>query len=64
MSKKLRLLSLFSGIGAFEKALTNLNVDYEVVNFCEIDRFAEQAYCAVHGISPELNLHDVTKIDT
>ena len=33
----LRYLSLFSGIGAFEKALTNLGVKYEVVNYCEID---------------------------
>jgi DNA (cytosine-5)-methyltransferase 1 len=61
---KLRLLSLFSGIGAFEKALTNLNVDYELVNFCEIDKYAEKAYCAVHGVSPELNLKDVRAIDT
>jgi len=28
----LKVLSLFSGIGAFEKALTNLEVDYEL--FC------------------------------
>ena len=61
---KLRLLSLFSGIGAFEKGLRNLGVDFEVVNFCEIDRYAAQSYCAVHGVSPELNLGDVTKVDT
>ena len=30
----LRYLSLFSGIGAFEKALTNLGVQYELVNYC------------------------------
>ena len=30
--KKLKLLSLFSGIGAFEKALDNLNIEYELVN--------------------------------
>ena len=33
---KLRLLSLFSGIGAFEMALRNIEIDYELVNFCEM----------------------------
>lgn len=33
----LQLLSLFSGIGAFEKALENLNVKYNLVNYCEIN---------------------------
>lgn len=60
----LRVLSLFSGIGAFEKALTNLKVDYEVVNFCEIDGYAAKSYCAIHDVDPALNLVDVTKIDT
>lgn len=60
----LRVLSLFSGIGAFEKALTNLNVDYEIVNFCEIDKYAAKSYCAIHDVDPALNLVDVTKIDT
>lgn len=64
MNNKLRVLSLFSGIGAFEKGLTNLGADYEIVNFCEIDRYAAQSYCAVHGVSPDLNLGDVTKVDT
>ena len=35
----MRLLSLFSGIGAFEKALDRENIPYELVNFCEIDKF-------------------------
>lgn len=60
----LRVLSLFSGIGAFEKALTNLKVDFEVVNFCEIDGYAAKSYCAIHNIDPAKNLVDVTKIDT
>ena len=61
---KLRVLSLFSGIGAFEKALTNLGVEYELAGFCEIDKYAAQAYCAVHGVSEDLNLKDVRAIDT
>ena len=61
---KLRVLSLFSGIGAFEKALTNIGIDYELVNYCEIDNHASKCYSAIHNISEELNLIDVTKIDT
>ena len=34
----LKYLSLFSGIGAFEIALINLVVNYEIVNYCEIDK--------------------------
>ena len=59
----LRYLSLFSGIGAFEKALTNLGVQYEVANYCEIDKYASKSYSAIHNVSEELNLGDITKID-
>lgn len=47
---KLRVLSLFSGIGAPEQALKNLGIDYELVNFCEIDEKAALAYCLLHNI--------------
>lgn len=59
----LRVLSLFSGIGAFEKALENLNIDHEVLAYCEIDKYASKAYSAIHGIPESLNLKDVTKVD-
>lgn len=59
----LRYLSLFSGIGAFEKALTNLGVKYELVNYCEIDKYASKSYSAIHGVSESKNLWDITKIN-
>lgn len=59
----LNVLSLFSGIGAFEKALENRNIDHEVVGYCEIDKYASKAYSVIHDISEEKNLKDVTKID-
>ena len=62
-TKRIRVLSLFSGIGAFEKALDRVGIDYELVNFCEIDRYASKAYCAIHGVSEDLNLWDVCKVD-
>ena len=59
----LRVLSLFSGIGAFEKALTRLGVEHEVVAYCEIDKYASKAYSIIHGIPESKNLRDVTKVD-
>ena len=61
---KLRLLSLFSGIGAFEKALALNGMDYELVNYCEIDNYAAKAYSLIHNVPEDLNLKDVTKVDT
>lgn len=61
--KKLRLLSLFSGIGAFEKALGRVGVDYELVNYCEIDKYASKSYSLIHNESEDKNLWDITKID-
>lgn len=63
MIKKLKVLSLFSGIGAFEKALTNLEVDYEVVGFSEIDKHAIKSYCAIHDVDETLNLGDISKLN-
>lgn len=59
----MKVLSLFSGIGAFEKALTNLNVPFELVNFCEFDKYATKSYCAIHGVDESKNLGDITKVD-
>lgn len=59
----MKILSLFSGIGAFEKALTNLNIPYELIGFSEIDKYAIKSYCAIHGVSESMNLGDISKID-
>lgn len=59
----LKLLSLFTGIGAFEKALERLNIDYELVGFSEIDKYAIKSYCAIHNVSENKNLGDVAKIE-
>lgn len=60
---KLRVLSLFSGIGAFEKALANIGVEYDLVNYCEFDKYASKAYSLIHNVSESLNLGDITKVD-
>lgn len=60
----MKLLSLFSGIGAFEKALDYLNINYQLVNYCEIDKYASKAYSLIHNVSEDMNLGDITKVDT
>ena len=59
----IKYLSLFSGIGAFESALSNLGVNYEIVNYCEIDKYASKSYSAIHGVPETKNLWDITKVN-
>lgn len=59
----MKVLSLFSGIGAFEKALDNLGIPYELVALCEIDKCASKSYQAIHGVDESMNLGDITKVD-
>ena len=61
--RKIKMISLFSGIGAFEKALDRLEVDYELVGYSEIDKYASKSYSAIHGVSESMNFGDITKID-
>lgn len=59
----IKLLSLFSGIGAFESALHRGGYEYNLVNYCEIDKYASSSYSQIHNVSEDLNLWDVTKVD-
>lgn len=57
---KLRVFEAFAGYGSQSLSLRNIGVDYEVVAISEIDKYAIQAYEAIHG--PTLNLGDISKI--
>ncbi len=59
----MKILSLFSGIGAFEKAIKNLGHPLELVAFSEIDKYATASYCAIHDVDESVNLGDITKVD-
>lgn len=59
----IKLLSLFSGIGAFEKALTNLEIPFELVAYCEFDKYASKAYSVIHNVPESLNMGDITKVN-
>lgn len=49
----LRVLELFSGIGACSKALENLGIEHEIVDAVEIDKYAIKSFNAVHGTNFE-----------
>lgn len=63
MNTQIKIVSLFSGIGAFEKALRNIGARYNLVAFCELDKYAVKSYCAVHDEPESKNLDDITKVD-
>ena len=55
----INVFSLFSGIGAFEKALKNLNVNHKIVGYCDYDKYASKSYSLIHDIPEEMNSWDV-----
>ena len=50
---KLKLLELFGGIGACSKALERLGIDYEIVDYVEIDKYAVKSFNAMHDTNFE-----------
>lgn len=43
--------------------LPSENRNWELVNFCEFDKYATKSYCAIHNIDESKNLGDITKVD-
>lgn len=60
ITKPLRLIELFAGIGAQAKALENLGVNFEHYRICEFDKYAVSSYNAVHETNFETS--DITQI--
>lgn len=57
----MKLVELFSGIGAQSKALKNLCVDHQTTA-CEIEKRIHSVYESIHGTTP--NLGDITKVQS
>lgn len=62
ITKPMRLIELFAGIGAQAKALENIKADFEHYRICEFDKFAVQSYNAIHNTDFETS--DITKLHT
>ena len=51
--KMIKILELFGGIGACSKALKNLGIPFEIVDYVEIDKYAVKSFNAIHGTNFE-----------
>ena len=51
--EKIKVLELFGGIGACTKAFERLGIDFEVVDYVEIDKYAVKSYNAMHNTNYE-----------
>lgn len=60
ITKHIRLIELFAGIGSQAKALERLNVDFQHYKVVEFDKYAIKSYNAIHGTNFETS--DITKI--
>ena len=49
----LKVLELFGGIGACSKALQNLKIPFEIVDYVEIDKYATKSFNAIHNTNFE-----------
>ena len=49
ITKPIRLIELFGGIGSQAKALKRLNANFEHYRLCEFDPYALTSYNAIHG---------------
>ncbi len=60
ITKPIRLIELFAGIGSQAKALQNIGANFEHYKVVEFDKYAVASYNAIHGT--DFETLDITKI--
>ena len=63
LPKKIRLATVFSGIGAVEWALKRLEIPHEIVFACDNDKFVKDSYFANYDINDEHWFDDIRSLD-
>ena len=64
MTEKITMIELFSGIGAQEKALRQLNIPYEVTHTCDLDKDAVLSYAAMRtDFENEFNSYNFPSVE-
>ena len=58
---RLKVLEAFGGIASFSKGLERNGIPYEIVDYVDIDKYATQAFNAIHGTNYEPQ--DITQWD-
>lgn len=61
-NKKIKLATVFSGIGAIEHALCRLNLNHEIIFACDNDPFVKKSYMENYNIGPNKWFDDVSNI--
>lgn len=62
-NRKIKIATLFSGIGAIEYAFKRLNLNTEIIFASDIDKFVKQSYFENYKISEDNWYNDVHNID-
>lgn len=58
----IRFFDMFAGIGGFRSGLEAVG-GFECVGYCEIDKYAKQAYEAIYQTEGEVYFHDARAIE-
>lgn len=58
----IRFFDMFAGIGGFRSGLEAVG-EFECVGYCEIDKYAKQAYEAIYQTEGEVYFHDARAIE-
>ena len=61
--KKMKFITLFSGIGMQEEGMKKVCPDIELINFCEYDKNIAKCFELVHNEPSSKNLGDITKLN-
>lgn len=60
---KLKVATVFSGIGAIEHALKRMNISTEIVFACDTDKYCKESYFANYEIAEDKWIEDIHDID-
>lgn len=60
---KLKLITLFSGIGMQEVGISRNDINYELVRYCEYEKKISNCFDIIHNTEPDKNWGDITKLD-
>ena len=64
MTEKITMIELFSGIGAQERALRQLNIPYEITATCDCDKDAVLSYTAMRtDFENEFNSYNFPSVE-
>lgn len=61
--KKIKLATVFSGIGAIEHALQRLKIQHDIVFACDIDKYCKKTYFANYKIKEKQWYEDIKTIN-